>query len=445
MNMHPMRCRFLAISIVLLLTTQRMIALSSLTNGLVAFYPFNGSANDATGNGNNGTAQNAILTSDRFGRSGMAYAFNGVDSLIVANVPNIPLGNNARTISLWVKQSSNDASQGVNVLRWGADVPRQAFGIIANSNPYTWQGQSWGGGNDVNSGVVVDKKWHQILVTHDGSALEIWIDGVQKGMSAIGIDTQSSPLAIGGLSGGKIFQGSIDDVRLYNRALSPQEIERLFALESHLSAPIQIEVATVRLKVFAKKSRLYEIQSASLLRDWTPIASFMGDDNFTNMVVEVQPEQKFFRVIQKADLSSGLVAYYPFNGNADDQSDNHNNGIVHGATLALDRAGRPNQSYSFNGVDNYIELPDSPLFDADDYSVSLWFNSTKLPHLGDAFREAAMLLSKGRNHFEVALGTPPLSANGIRFLPRLLDPVTGEGWDATDEVSLNEWHHLVCI
>ena len=53
-------------------------------------------------------------------------------------------------------------------------------------------------------------------------------------------------------------------------------------------------------------------------------------------------------------LTNGLVAYYPFNGNANDASGNGNNGIVNGATLASDRFGRANQAYSFNGTNNYV-------------------------------------------------------------------------------------------
>lgn len=52
-------------------------AQSFLTNGLTAYYPFNGNANDASGNGNNGTVNGATLTADRFGNANSAYRFNG--------------------------------------------------------------------------------------------------------------------------------------------------------------------------------------------------------------------------------------------------------------------------------------------------------------------------------------------------------------------------------
>ncbi len=66
-----------------------------------------------------------------------------------------------------------------------------------------------------------------------------------------------------------------------------------------------------------------------------------------------------------ADLKDGLVAYYPFNGNASDKSGNGNHGTVYGATLTKDRFGNTNSAYSFDGIDDYIMV---------DLSVSLKFN-----------------------------------------------------------------------
>ncbi len=73
-------------------------------------------------------------------------------------------------------------------------------------------------------------------------------------------------------------------------------------------------------------------------------------------------------------LSRGLVAYYPFNGNANDQSGNGLNGVVNGATLASDRYGAVNSAYSFDG-DDYISVADNDLLDFEaneNFSISLW-------------------------------------------------------------------------
>src|ERR1700733_10715107 len=72
-------------------------------DSLVAWYPFNGNANDESGNGNNGTNYGATLTTDRFGDSNKAYYFNGTSSYISGLLSSIKLKNTGITISLWLK------------------------------------------------------------------------------------------------------------------------------------------------------------------------------------------------------------------------------------------------------------------------------------------------------------------------------------------------------
>lgn len=61
--------------------------------------------------------------------------------------------------------------------------------------------------------------------------------------------------------------------------------------------------------------------------------------------------------IAQVNLTQGLVAYYPFNGNVNDQSGNGKNGTINGATLPNDRNTVPNSAYSFNGTNSYISIP----------------------------------------------------------------------------------------
>lgn len=78
----------------------------------------------------------------------------------------------------------------------------------------------------------------------------------------------------------------------------------------------------------------------------------------------------------KSTLNDGLIAYYPFNGNANDNSGNNHHGIVHRAQLISDRKGNTNSAYSFNGDTNYIDIGNSSDFkhNTSDYSVTFWLN-----------------------------------------------------------------------
>jgi len=72
---------------------------------------------------------------------------------------------------------------------------------------------------------------------------------------------------------------------------------------------------------------------------------------------------------------SGLAAHYPFNGNANDESGNENDGIVYGATLTDDRFGNPNSAYNFDGFNDYIAVPHHPSLTPPAYTVNVWYKS----------------------------------------------------------------------
>ena len=91
------------------------------------------------------------------------------------------------------------------------------------------------------------------------------------------------------------------------------------------------------------------------------------------------------------DIETGLVAYYPFDGHAMDQSGNNLNGTINGAIPVSDRFGVPNAAMSFDGLDDYIEVADNDLLDfgTGPIAVSLWMRSS-LPNGGPQ-----MLFQKG--------------------------------------------------
>ena len=95
----------------------------------------------------------------------------------------------------------------------------------------------------------------------------------------------------------------------------------------------------------------------------------------------------------------GLVGYWPFNGNANDESGNGNHGTVNGATLTSDRNGTANSAYSFNGVSNYIEIPNNSKFRGlDNISIVAWININhwfNQPGYGDFFP----IITQSNNQF----------------------------------------------
>jgi gliding motility-associated-like protein len=80
----------------------------------------------------------------------------------------------------------------------------------------------------------------------------------------------------------------------------------------------------------------------------------------------------FFQTKAQINLNQGLAAYWNFNGNANDASGNNNNGIVNGATLVTDKWGNTNGAYYFNGVNNWIQIPNSPSLNFNSNSFTVY-------------------------------------------------------------------------
>lgn len=90
------------------------------------------------------------------------------------------------------------------------------------------------------------------------------------------------------------------------------------------------------------------------------------------------------------DIANGLVVYYPFSGNANDASTNALNATVHGATLTTDIAGKANNAYSFDGEDDYIDVPDNAKLSPAAFTYSVWIK------LDENFFGIYPILTKGK-------------------------------------------------
>ncbi len=287
-------------------------------NGLIGWLPFNGNANDESGNNNNGTVNGATLTTDRFGNNETAYYFNNLNGNFIS-VPGVSVqGSGERTISFWSKTNSNNIQNAIMAISTGSSVLSSAFNIrFETSNTFVG---FMGFDNDFlgNGNVVVnDNNWHHVLVTYQSGQLRFFVDGVFEKETSISLSTLGQNNFIG-KSNHDIhpdhFLGSLDDFGFWNRALTQQEITNLYQ---------------------------------------------GGNSNSANCLQ------------MPANLQQGLVGYWPFCGNALDESGNGNNGTVNGATLTSDRFGNAGSAYGFDGVDDYVSSTFPSI--SNEASVSLWF------------------------------------------------------------------------
>jgi hypothetical protein len=143
---------------------------------------------------------------------------------------------------------------------------------------------------------------------------------------------------------------------------------------------------------------------------------------------------------------TGLVAWYPFNGNAKDESGNGNNGTVFGATLVPDRFGNANSGYNFNGVSNYIEVPDTaPLNPPKSISISVWIKTTAVQ--GNAgilgkWNNFGGIVGVGREQYVLQASD---ADHGVNFGIRTSGYATVFANEPTIKYNNGNWNHLVGI
>jgi gliding motility-associated-like protein len=221
----------------------------NLTQGLVAYYPMNGNANDASGNGNHAADINATLSSDRAGIANSAYRFNGIDNFI--RIPNRPTLNTTDKISLsvWVRVNGfyTGACHGNSILAKGdADYKVGNYFLrfddayysnfqhcgppVANNTRQTFYG--------INSAPLADPPyiqpgtWYNVIYTSDGTTAKTYVNCrlVNTGASNGITFTNTDDLYLGRLNSSAFpywLNGDLDEVRIYNRVLNEDEVKAL--------------------------------------------------------------------------------------------------------------------------------------------------------------------------------------------------------------------------
>lgn len=211
------------------------LAQAQLINaGLIAYYPFNGNANDESGNANNGTIYGGVtLTSDRHGNNGKAMHFNGSNGYIqVPNSSSLQSPENAMSITGWIWIDGYNGLKAAGIVNKTNTSNYGQYGLSYHewSNPYRINFNYNQGSKGCSTSIsLVLSKWYFLAATFDGSSIIIYLNGIK-------IDSQAStgliikdnnPLTIGLESPGDVeyLKGKLDDIRIFNRALSQQEIQ----------------------------------------------------------------------------------------------------------------------------------------------------------------------------------------------------------------------------
>jgi hypothetical protein len=299
------------------------------TNGLVGWWPFNGNANDESGNGNNGVVNGATLTTDRSGNNGKAYRFDGISNYIELGRISGLNSNQDLSLSGWISYSDWTLNDQYAVLI--APNPNASLVMKANSE-LSCNVSNCNCPNDISVKYnLTDSSWHHFSLVYklQTGILRLFLDGIQVDSSVESIYeyyTINNPNSRFGNYhfNSFYFRGKLDDISLYNRALTQQEITNLYNASTSAPAPCPT---------------------------------------------------------LPANLQTGLVGYWPFCGNANDESGNGNNGTVNGAVLTSDRFGNANKAYSFDGITDVITFQQLFAFhSSNNASLSIWLNGQNPPN-----------------------------------------------------------------
>ncbi len=362
----------------------------SITNfGLVAYYPFNGNANDESGNGQNGTVNGATLTTDRFGNTGKAYSFNGISNSITIDTSFFNLGANEFSISGWSYLNTlNNYNNGAWDHSLIGTYPDLGFGFAQNwgatkkyclflSNGSGWDVMHPFSGGTSKQEVSVGV-WKFFTLIKNGLNYLVYVDGkldttihtsiaMNQRFQKINLSNSSEPI-----------DGKLDDFRIYNRAINESEIQALYHEGGYPT------------------------------------------------------------------LTTGLVAYYPFSGNTNDSSGSGNNGVPqNGVALTTDRFGNTNKAYNFDGLDDFIEVPNSSSLQLTNsqFTLSAWATHSRIDNADKLIlckSDGGGNTAKWTMMYSCGLNTPA----GIGMHVNPASPTTSV---YNNQPQLNKWYHYIIV
>ncbi len=266
-----------------LLISQICAAQVNLDKGLQAYYPFNGNANDHSGNNNNPVFNNASITSDRFGNPNSAFHFNGVYQYM--RIPNKPSLNfsNEITLSVWVRPTGfyYDICHASQIISKGGGNYNPGNYALRFDDALFSNGKGCDGGicdtlhqNFRGTGTVLAPyggdfikkgQWYNVLYTNDGKNAKLYVDCKLKYEVTFPETFTNDEDLFFGKSDDPFFpfwmNGDLDDVRIYNRALHAEEIFALCNETEKLKEP--------EVNLVPEKQPILEKRNNELVRELT--------------------------------------------------------------------------------------------------------------------------------------------------------------------------------
>ncbi len=207
--------------------------------GLLSYFPFNGNTNDVSANAANLTNNNAVLTADRFGAANSAYSFNGINQNLINSTPNFTFNPaSSFTVSFWYNRNSTSVN-GVLIMNatnaagnfiwiFQAGPTNSQYGT--NKQQFAW---IWAPTTSTTS------VWTHIVCVYNAGAMTLYKNNVQVATATYthtNVTSAVMPLYVGRGVGGDFYNGKMDDIGIWNRALTTCEINDLYNSSNSLQS-----------------------------------------------------------------------------------------------------------------------------------------------------------------------------------------------------------------
>jgi hypothetical protein len=441
--------------------------------GLVGWWPGESNANDIAGT-NNGT----LIGGGSFvsGEVGQAFSFNGASQCV--QIPYAPsLASSNYSVEAWVKplaQVSDPISQDVIfgqsygqcqlAARTGSTGISIAFQF--GVSPVTFYGV-------VSTYEIPLGQFTHLAGTWDGSTLRLYINGVLNAQSTPGASPVDSgcPFSIGGFYNscgyvGQFFNGLIDEVSYYNRALSGGEVQAIYNAGSAGKCEVPFITSQPQGQTATSGSTVTFVVTAG----GSPPLGYQWQFNTTNIpgatassltLTNVQPGQagNYLVVVSNAWGSAtssnavlavlpapcatppaGLVAWWPGEGNANDIAGTNNGTLSGGASFV---SGEVGQAFSFDGTSGTVTVPDSSsLRLTTAFTIEAWIN----PHLenSDQAIVSKVGIATGNNGYQLYLSHQNMLTGQFNS-PGQLWPGNVIAYTNSSAIAPGAWFHVAWI
>ena len=346
------------------------------------------------------------------------------------------------TIEMWIK--ATESTNGKMIYCEGANSNSNMFRLYASGGKLVIRPNGTSADQIVSTGnnVFSDSRgWVHVAIvgeTPNGlgteTTLSLYLDGsLNNSGTYTRVSNDHTRTVLGNLTRTSnqtsqyAFDGEIDELRTWSRAL----------IQSELAINKCSPSATTNL---VRHIRFNEAVGNTVL------------DNVTNTDSSIQGTTPIWTT--NTECSSSLVAFYPFNGNANDESTNSNNGTVTDATLTTNRFGETNTAYEFNGTSSYIQIPDNDVFSistTSKLSISVWMRVDQLDFTNfEGTGDYIHWLGKGSNGdkewlFRMYNKSSDIRPNRTSCYAFNLSGGLGAGSYVEEELTVGEWIHYVMV